>query len=207
MSKISLKSYVIFGLFTVFCTAGAVFGQDGSTHDNGDGDGRLEMVQIEEIAPPTFVLSKNEGEQLRAKVDAKDRTLLCLQLANSRLQRAEQLTDSSDFFSAMLELANYQAVVTNGIKFLKTSDSKKVRENMKRLELALRGHVPRIEAIRRSTPFEYAVHVKTILNFSRDTRSQALETFFSDTVVAEGIRPAPAVAGGSNTGFTPQKKP
>lgn len=192
-------------LAVMLCAASVGYGQEQNAAEN---------LQIEDVPPPLVSLTKTEAQQLQAETDFKKRTQLCLILADSRLQRAETLTESADFHNALIELGAYRAIVANGIKFLQGSGSetKKMRDNMKRLEMTLRTHVPRIEGIRRLAPSEYAVHVKSVLNFARDTRSLALETFFDDTVIAEtprgGIKSTAAPAKDSNSsGFSPEKKP
>ena len=132
--------------------------------------------------------------------------MLCLQLADARLQRAEAAANGENFQDALVELGGYQAVVDHGLRFLQSNnnDSRRVRDNFRRLEIALRAHVPRIEMIRRTTPFEYAVHLKTIMNFTRDARSRALDSFFSDTVYAGNTQPASAA---ETNPLTVEKKP
>ena len=209
MSKNSLKCATIFSalVLSLICAAGVSYGQDQPA--------TAATNEIEDVPPPIIALSKMEAEQLRALTDLKDRTRLCLQFAESRLQRAQTLTDNAEFYSALNELAGYQAVVDEGIKFLQNlrEDTRKVRDNLRRLEIAVRGHIPRIESIRRSTPLEYGVYIKEIMTFARDSRTRALNSFFSDTVLAEstgggGIKPASTQQNKSpNNGFTTEKKP
>jgi len=61
----------------------------------------------------------------------------------------------------------------------------KTRDLYKRLELALRAHGPRLTAIRRSTPLEYAVWVKELEEFARKGRTEALNSFYGHTVFRE----------------------
>lgn len=204
MSTVSLKSLMMFSTLAIalFCTAGAGLGQEQNASEN--------QYLTEEIPPPLISLSKTEAEQLQAETDFKKRTQLCLALADARLQRAENLTNDADFHNALTEIGAYQAIIANGIKFLQSAgENKKMRDNIRRLEMSLRSHVPRIEFIRRSTPSEYAVHIKGVLNFARDTRSRALEAFFDDTVIAEtpagGIRQSSDASGSNGLSF--EKKP
>jgi hypothetical protein len=207
MSTVSLKSLMLFCLLA-FLTANITFGQ--ATNDYGSGPGnKTEDATIEDVPPPLISLSKTEAEQLQMETDFKKRTQLCLALADTRLQKAEKLTNDADFHNALTELGAYQAIIANGIKFLQAGgENKKVRDNIRRLEMNLRIHVPRIEFIRRSTPSEYAVHIKGVLNFARDTRSRALEAFFDDTVLSEnsgGIKQSSAAS--SSNGLSFEKKP
>lgn len=172
------KHNLIISLFLLLSIAATAFGQEPVTPFEDD-----------DVPPPTIALSKTEAAQLKTEIDLKERTILCLQFANSRLQQAETLTTNADFQNALSELGGYQAVIDDSLSYLKNlkNDSKKVRDNVKRLEIALRGHAPRLETIRRSTPFQYALRLKPILNFAREARSRALNLFFSDTVVPGNI--------------------
>lgn len=163
----------------------------------------------EDIPPPVVALSSAESAQLNSAVDFKARTQLCLQLADERLARAETLTNNADFEQALSELGGYQAVIENGLKFLRdrNNDSRKLRDNFKRLELGLRAHAPRIETIRRSTPFNFGKYVKAVLNYARDARTRALDAFFSDTVMKVNLDEAATEAGNGATKQTQNQKP
>lgn len=197
----------LFSLVAVFCLTGFVFGQEVQTVDYQGAD--------DTAPPPVFTMSGAEKSQLTNESDLKRRTQLCLMLADARLRSAEAATDREDFQAALLDLGSYQAIIENHIKFLERgsySDGK-VRDNFRRMDITLRSYTPRIETIRRTTPFEFAVHLKSILNFTRDARARALDSFFSDTILstetAGGITPTrtpqPAVSGGN--GFSKEKKP
>ena len=193
--KQTLK-YFLVSAFAVVCTAGAAFGQETAASQQPEED--------ESTPPPVISLSSGEQSQLRAENDLKRRTMLCLQLADARLQRAEAAANGENFQDALVELGGYQAVVDHGLRFLQSNndDSRRVRDNFRRMEIALRAYVPRIEMIRRTTPFEYAIHLKTIMNFTRDARSRALDSFFSDTVYAGNNQP-----GAETNPLTTEKKP
>lgn len=180
MPQNTQKHTFVFSLIIVLCFVVVDFGQEpqGAPSDFD-----------ENVLPPLVALSKVEVEQLKTENDLKERTILCLQIANNRLQQAETLTTHADFQNALSELGGYQAAIDNSLSYLKNlkNDNKKVRDNVKRLEIALRGHAPRLETIRRSTPFQYALRLKPILNFAREARSRALNLFFSDSVVPGNI--------------------
>jgi hypothetical protein len=165
--------FFIFGFVTIFAASGAVFAQETASLN-------------EEILPPLLTMSKAEQTQLAAETDFKRRTLLCLQLADSRLQRAEQATTSADFQAALDELGSYQAILDHSLNFMQrnNNDSSRVRDNFKRMEISLRAHTTRLETIRRTTPFEYAGHLKKIMTFTRNARARALSSLFSDTVLS-----------------------
>jgi hypothetical protein len=179
MQEKSLKQNVklIFALvLSLLCASNLVSGQENpSTEDE------------ELIPPPIVILSDAEKTKLSAENDLKRRVLLCLSLADSRLQRAEQLTVADNFQDALSELGGYQAVIENGLSFLRRNNdgNNRAMDNFRRLEIALRSHTPRIEAMRRVTPFQFAAHLKTILDYARDARSRALDSFFGNTVIEE----------------------
>jgi hypothetical protein len=197
----------LFSLVAVFCLTGFVFGQEVQTVDYQGAD--------DTAPPPVFTMSGAEKSQLTNESDLKRRTQLCLMLADARLRSAEAATDREDFQAALLDLGSYQAIIENHIKFLERGNYSdgKVRDNFRRMDITLRSYTPRIETIRRTTPFEFAVHLKSILNFTRDARARALDSFFSDTILstetASGMTPTrapqPVVSGGN--GFSKEKKP
>lgn len=182
---------MLLSLLILLCAAGSTAGQEQQNTSE----------QIEDVPPPLITLSQSEASQLKAENDLKQRTILCLQLAGNRLQQAETLTNNADYQDALNALGGYQAVIDDGLNYFKSlkDDSKRVRDNVKRLEIALREHAPRLETIRRSTPFEYSQRLKSILNFARNARSRALSLFFSDTVLADDPTSMP---GPNNPGVT-----
>lgn len=208
--------YTVNGLFSlctifgaVFCLTGLVFGQQESPQ-------QVDYQEADETAPPpVYSMSGAEKSQLDGETDLKRRTQLCLTLADARLRSAEAAAGREDFQSALTALGSYQAIIDNHIKFLEKNGftSGKVRDNFRRMDITLRSYTPRIEMIRRTTPFEFAVHLKGILNFTRDARARALDSFFSDSILstetaAGGIRqnpPQTGIAGGSS--FSTEKKP
>lgn len=215
MRNVFLKQTVngLCSLFTVFCAVfcltGFVFGQQQETQ-------AVEFEDANETAPPpVYTMSGAEKSQLSNESDLKRRTQLCLTLADARLRSAEAATDREDYQTALIDLGSYQAIIDNHIKFLGAggySDGK-VRDNFRRMDITLRTYTPRIEAIRRSTPFEFAVHLKGILNFTRDARARALDSFFSDSILSSetasgGIKQSTSKTGvpGGN-GFSSEKKP
>jgi hypothetical protein len=197
----------LFSLTAFFCLTGLVFAQESQP---------LEYQDDNEIAPPpVFSLTSEEKSQLNGESDIKRRTQLCLLLADSRLKRAEDATVREDYQTALTALGSYQAVIENHLDFLQRNNynaAGKVRENFRRIDITLRAYAPRIETIRRTTPFEFAVHLKSILNFTRDARSRALDSFFSDKILVETAGAGtprmtqPEPGAGSNS-FSKEKKP
>ena len=146
----------------------------------------------QEVAPPPMrYLPEETRSRLAAESgDLKKRTKLSIELAEARLASAAAHVEADRFDAATLELGVYEAIVKDAVVFLKSSGraSNKVRDLIKRLELSLRSHVPRLETLRRSLPSQHAVHAQATLDFVRDARSEALDSFFDNSVVPE--RPA-----------------
>jgi hypothetical protein len=61
----------------------------------------------------------------------------------------------------------------------------KQRDLFKKIELALRSHVPRLETIRRALPARNGVHVADTIEYVREHRDIALNSFYDDTVIPE----------------------
>jgi hypothetical protein len=81
----------------------------------------------------------------------------------------------------------YHALIENALAFLSSvkRDNNKTRDLYKRLELALRADGPRLTAMRRITPLEFAVWIKHVEDFARDGRTEALNSFYGHTVVRD----------------------
>ena len=140
-------------------------------------------------APPPFkMIVKEERAALDANVDdPKKRLKLTIEFADGHLTNAEQHTSRENYESASTEVGMYQALIENALQFLSTfkRDSNKTRDLYKRLELALRADGPRLTAIRRTTPLEFAVWIKKVEDFARDGRTEALNSFYGHTVIRE----------------------
>lgn len=142
----------------------------------------------EDASPPLMRYVPAEiRSQLDNESDLKDRTRLSLELAEQRLARAAQETIAEHYDQAGSELGIYEAVVEEAIHFLQKASKvkNKSRDLFKRIELSLRSHIPRLETIRRSTPSVYAVHIKEAIEFVRESRTEALNSFYDDTVLPD----------------------
>ena len=188
-SQLSCRMLVVSSCCLLFASAFLVppkaFGQDM----------RLPLIAA---PPPMKFVPRSERTQLSGAHDAKSRTRAAIELAEARLSRAEQLTASQQFEAASAELGVYQGIVDDAIYYLgeMKSGRDKMRDTYKRLELALRTHCSRIEAIRRITPSEYAVNIKAICECARKSRDQALNGFYGDMVVGEVSREDEKMPGG-----------
>ena len=141
--------------------------------------------------PPLKVIPKNERAQIDLETDNKDRLKLMIQFALAHLESAERYTAQSNFEAASSEVGIYHALIENALTMLADlkRDSNRTRDLYKRLELALRAHGPRLTAMRRITPLEFAVWIKKVEDFARDGRTQALNSFYGHTVVKEKNEP------------------
>jgi len=138
--------------------------------------------------PPMKFVPRSERTQLSSVSDAKAHTRAAIELAEARLARAEQLTAGQQFDAASAELGIYQGLIEDTLRFLGDAaggKGNKMRDVYKRLELAIRAHCTRLEAIRRVTPSEYAINVKAICEYARDARDTALNSFYGDTVIKD----------------------
>lgn len=161
-------------LFAAFCPLPAVQAQEEKPQDL--------------VPPPLVLLSDTEKEQLSAQTEIKKRTRLSVEMMEARLKKAEELSAQKKFAESLAELGGFQAVIFNIFKFLNQKDSGrgKVLDNYKRLEINLRQFNPRLEVIRREMPNRYGYHVRQLMKYVRDARSNAVEPIFADTVLPEG---------------------
>jgi hypothetical protein len=138
--------------------------------------------------PPIRIITKEERAQIDQAGDSKQRLRLTIQLAGARLTRAEQHTAQGNYDEASDEVGSYHALIEDALEFLSTMkrDSNKTRDLYKRFELALRSDGPRLTTMRRTTPLEYAVWIKKVEEFARESRTKALNSFYGHTVVRDG---------------------
>ena len=138
--------------------------------------------------PPAKVITREERTQLNASKDEKARIKLSIELAETHLTNAERQTSQQQFEGAAVEAGMYWAMIEDALAFMKTVERKgnRRRDLYKRLELSLRAHGPRWATMRRSTPAEYAVWIREIEEFARNGRTEALNSFYDDTVIRVG---------------------
>ena len=145
------------------------------------------MVQQPSAPPPAKLITKEDRARVAAAKDDKARLRTTIEIAEVHLTAAETSSTAEDFDAAAASLGKYQALMEDALIFLgsKARDENRTRDLYKRLELALRGHGPRLVAIRRITPLEYAVWVKQLEEFARKGRTEALNSFYGTTVLKE----------------------
>ena len=140
------------------------------------------------MAPPPFkMIVKEERTAIEQANDNSRRLKVTIEFASAHLTRAEQHTSREDYEVAQTEIGMYQALIENGLQFVRTlkRDSNKTRDLCKRFELSLRADGPRLTAMRRITPLEFAVWIKQVEDFAREARTEVLNTFYGHTVVRE----------------------
>ncbi|MEP6568422.1 MAG: hypothetical protein ABJC10_01505 [Acidobacteriota bacterium] len=143
---------------------------------------------LEQTAPPPAkVITRQERSQLNESKDDKARVKLSIELAETHLTNVENHTSQQQYEGAATEAGMYWALIEDVLGFMKTveRDNNHRRDLYKRLELSLRAHGPRWSTIRRSTPAEYAVWIKEIEEFTRDSRTAALDSFYGQTVIKD----------------------
>jgi hypothetical protein len=145
------------------------------------------VVQQPSAPPPAKLVSKDDRTRITATKDDKARLRVTIELAEVQLLDAEQRTQAEEFDAASASLGKYHALIEDALAFLGAMklDQNRTRDLYKRLELSLRAHGPRLTAIRRSTPLEYAVWIKQIEEFARKGRTEALNSFYGNTVLKE----------------------
>jgi hypothetical protein len=176
----------------------------------GEAVAQGQQPQREDTAPPPMrYLPEEVRQRLDAEHDLKNRTRLSLELAEERLTRAAEHARAERFEAATGELGVYEAIVEDAFHFLQHSGrvTNKQRDLYKRIEMTLRAHVPRIETIRRALPSDHGVHVKATLDFVRDERDQALNSFYDDTVIPEPQHPKNKVPEGERARGTAPAAP
>ena len=160
-------------------------------------------------APPPFkMIVKEERAAIEQTNDSGRRLKLTIEYASGHLTRAEQHTARENFEAASSEIGMYHALVESALAFLSgfKRDSNKTRDLYKRLELALRADGPRLTAMRRSTPLEFAVWIKKVEDFARDGRTEALNSFYGHTVVRDAQKKSDADKNKVNPTPTPTPK-
>ncbi|HEX8632836.1 MAG TPA: hypothetical protein VF703_01645 [Pyrinomonadaceae bacterium] len=143
------------------------------------------IVPLQAAPPPMVYLPQEARTQLSAADDEKARTRLSLELAEARLARAEQQTELKQFNAAAADLGIYQALLEDALQYLYRTDdgASRSRDLFKRIEQSLRKHAVRVETMRRATPGEFAGNLVALGALVRDLRTEALEAFYSDTIV------------------------
>lgn len=135
--------------------------------------------------PPLRIISKEEIAKLEAEKDVKKYTKLVVDLMSERLKKAETFSTENQYQNMFSELGAFHSLVDRSLIFLNKhdTDSGKVLNNFKRLEISLRTFLPRLELIRRELPFRYEFYTRRLIVYVRNARSRAIEPLYDDSVI------------------------
>ena len=108
-------------------------------------------------------------------------------IAELHLTRAEKLTDEKKFDEALAELGGYLGLIGDLRDYVAKLDQSKgsTRDLYRHFELQVRPHIPRLAIIQRTTPASYVRNIKDAEEFIKDTRAEALDSFYGHSVLRE----------------------
>jgi len=114
-----------------------------------------------------------------------------MSLAEGHLQRAEEFTSQKKFDEAAAELGEYLGLIGDMRSFVGTlnRDKNSTRDLYRHFEWDVRLHIARLAVIRRDTPASYAGNIKDAEEYIKDTRSEALDSFYGHSVLREPDTP------------------
>lgn len=140
---------------------------------------------LDTAPPPLKIVAKDDRQKLDAEDDIKDRVSLALKMMDARLDSAELHSTNKNFDTMFRELGFFHALVDDSVTFLEKKDtnSKKVLDTFKKLEIGLRGFIPRLETVRRELPLRYEDYVRHLMKFVREARARSIDPMFGDSVV------------------------
>jgi len=169
----SLRRLLFFALLIAIAPAITVSGQG--------------VIEDDLAPPPLKLLSQDEKAKLSSETEVKRRTKLALELMDARLKQAEALHTSQGYDDMFTQLGAFHGLMDNMLEFLNQSDKDngKVLNNFKRLEIGLRGFMPRLQMIHSDVPIRYEQYVRNLIKSLRTARARAIEPLFDDTVVPD----------------------
>lgn len=137
--------------------------------------------------PPMRFVSRSERSQLDAVKDPKSRLRSSIKLAEDRLAKAENLTNQKAYDEASTELGGYLGLIGDLRAYISTFDREKgsTRDLYRHMEMAVRPHIPRLAVMRRSTPASYSPNLKDAEEYIKETRAEALDSFYGHSVLRE----------------------
>ena len=135
--------------------------------------------------PPIKVVPITEKDELASEPSLKDRTRVSLTFMDGHIAAAERLSNDHDPNGAFKELGNFEALMDDSVTFLAKRDTNngKTLDALRKLEIGLRGFMPRLETIRRILPLNCDDYVRKLMKNLRDARAKAVDPQFSDNVV------------------------
>lgn len=141
--------------------------------------------------PPMHIVTRSDRSQLDSTRDPKSRLRTTISLAEDHLKSAETATEQKKFEDASYELGRYLGLIDDLRAFVASMNRDKgsTRDLYRHFEISVRPHIPRIAVMRRTTPLEYAGHLKDAEEYVKDARAEALDSFYGQTVLRE--KPTP----------------
>ena len=137
--------------------------------------------------PPMHLVSKSDRSELNEARDPKARLRASMTIAEQHLTRAEQLTDEKKFDEALAALGSYLGLIGDLRDYFAKLDANKgsTRDLYRHFELQVRPHIPRLAIIQRTTPAAYVRNIRDAEDFIKDTRAEALDSFYGHSVLRE----------------------
>ena len=157
--------------------------------------------------PPMHFVSRSDRSQLDGARDPKDRLRATMTLAIDHLTKAENFTSDKKFDEALAELGAYLGVIGDLRDYVAKLDATKgsTRDIYRHFELQVRPHIPRLAVIQRTTPAAYVLNIKDAEDFIKDTRAEALDSFYGHSVLRDPPPDKdPSTSGGSKNSL-PEK--
>jgi len=166
-------------------------------------------LQEQAAPPPLKIISRPDRLRIDEEKEPKSRVRLTLELAETHLASAESETTRLNYDAAAAESGKYSALIEDVFVFLSKlkQDTNKTRDLYKRVELALRAHGPRLSIMRRTTPAAYAIWIKETEDFARRGRTEALNSFYGQTVIRDRTPTKSGSGTVQNNAAPPEKKP
>jgi hypothetical protein len=151
--------------------------------------------------PPMHLVSKSERSQLDEARDPKSRLHQTMTLAEDHLTRAEKFTEERKFDEASAELGSYLGLIGDLRDYIATLNHDKTgtRDLNRHFEIEVRAHMPRLAVIQRTTPASYVLNIKDAEDFIKDTRAEALDSFYGHSVLREPPPEQTATPAGSGS--------
>ena len=137
--------------------------------------------------PPMRFVTRFERSELDSARDPKARLRATVSLAEGHLQRAEAFTTDKKFEEAATELGEYLGLIGDMRSFIArlAPDKGSTRDICRHFEISVRPHIPRLAVMRRDTPANYSLNIKDAEEYIKDTRAEALDSFYGHSVLRE----------------------
>jgi len=137
--------------------------------------------------PPMHLVSKSDRSELDQARDPKARLRSAITIAELHLTRAEKLTDDRKYDEALAELGGYMGLIGDLRDYFATLDPNKgsTRDLYRHFEWQVRTHIPRLAVIQRTTPAAYVRNIKDAEDFIKESRAEALDSFYGHSVLRE----------------------